>query len=150
MNGISAYRKLDGLAPEEVGFLRALRGSVKDAASWLAYSDWLMEQGRAVEAWEAREKAGRCKLRYRPRHVPSGDVYYTGYASLRMARRWLRWKAAQGQQLVVYCLYEEFRKGRVKGQPPRKVDYYRPASEFDIVLEAVTTEVVLTGLTMKG
>lgn len=136
MNGLSAYRKLDGLTPEEQAFCKALRGNIKDKETWSLYGDWLEDAGRIVEAWEAREKAGRCRLSYRMRHVSTGEMMWFSASGISLLRHKVRRRAADGRLFV-----QSLRRYDVVQHPN---DYCRPLSEFEVVLEVKHTERVAT------
>src|SRR5262245_40289664 len=57
---------------EERGFQRAIRENPKDVASYLAYDDWLEEQGRPYDALKQRVKAGVSETRYKIRRKSDG------------------------------------------------------------------------------
>lgn len=105
MNGVSAYRKLEGLPTQERMFLLALRGKRDDKAGWLAYADWLTEQGRITESYEAKAKAktGICQVYYYAREK-TGKKRRRGYkaqASRSLLLRDLQ-RDAQSHGLNVY------------------------------------------------
>src|SRR4051812_38585255 len=82
MNGITAYRDQKGLCEQERSFLAALKGNVKDEVAWLAYSDWLAEQGREFESLEARAKTDAYRVSYYALHVPTGQRITRNYGKI--------------------------------------------------------------------
>jgi uncharacterized protein (TIGR02996 family) len=57
---------------QEQGFLQALQEKPDDAASRLAYADWLEEHGRPLNALEQRAKAGVSEAQYKVRRKSDG------------------------------------------------------------------------------
>lgn len=64
---------------EERGFLKAIRENPKDAATRLAYADWLEEHARPYDALQQRIKAGVSEARYMVRRKSDGLYSNAGW-----------------------------------------------------------------------
>lgn len=126
--GISAYRSLEGLCEPERAFLRALRGHVRDRVTWGVYADWLEEQGRYIEAGEARVKAQQASVLYQLRHKPT--------------RKDLGRPIARLSKLLERVIMDEGASFRTKDSDGLSALYDAPLDELEIVLVRIRTDEV--------
>jgi uncharacterized protein (TIGR02996 family) len=75
---------------EERGFLAALKQNARDAATRLAYADWLEDQGRPLDALQQRAKAGVSQVRYSIRRKSDGLISDAAGGWGVVGRQWVK------------------------------------------------------------